>query len=86
MNGANDSDYKYQIKWECYNEVTLEPAINLSKAKAILDHYKAYPAVGQIQDKWKSMGENHIVYNNLTGLMFSTSILNYLGRMKWASK
>jgi hypothetical protein len=50
--------YKYQIKWERYNdnEMTWKPAANLSKVKQMLDDYKKQHSLGEMMVKRKLKG------------------------------
>jgi hypothetical protein len=50
--------YKYQIKWAGYDddEMTWEPAANLSKAKKMLDDYKKQHGLGETKVKRKRKG------------------------------
>jgi hypothetical protein len=52
--GIKGGDY-YQIKWEDYdnNEMTWEPAANLSKAKQMLDDHNKQYRLGETKDKRK---------------------------------
>jgi hypothetical protein len=47
--------YKYQIKWEGYDddEMTWKPAANLSKAKEMLNDYKKQHGLGEMKVKQK---------------------------------
>jgi hypothetical protein len=47
--------YKFQIKWEGYDDddMTWEPAANLSNAKQILDDYKKQHGLGERKVKRK---------------------------------
>jgi hypothetical protein len=47
--------YKYQIKWEGYDddEMTWELATNLSKAKKMVDDYKKQHRLGETKVKQK---------------------------------
>jgi len=48
--------YKYQITREGYDEITWEPAINLSYPLQMLDEYKTQHGLGEMKVKQKRKG------------------------------